>query len=268
MLIEYFLFAAIFKVTQRSRKLHCRISFSKKDLDDLKVVVKTSYSIYLEGMEEKIKSFYSNEKLTNKFFDNLDKAIKQQSPKCSINYSLFEKTIPKCKDYIFKDRNGYIYLYLYIFLKLFKKNTQNYSSDTNKANRLMSGADLFTGHYYELNHYYRHTYQMVKKIANYNNDIISYVEKRNYLKMLRAQLTSDEQTLLFYNWLSGYGSDWENDKNHFFTTYRMIHNINPNVMRIIIFGGKDKVIQMIKDTNPEYNKYENDNLFEFEDKMN
>ena len=66
---------------------------------------------------------------------------------------------------------------------------------------------------------------MVKIIANYKESIVKKEEKRKYLRMLRAQLTNFEQLMLFYNWLSGYGCDWENEKNHFFTTFRMIHNI-------------------------------------------
>jgi len=33
--------------------------------------------------------------------------------------------------------------------------------------------------------------------------------------------------MLFYNWYSGCGIQWENGKNHFLTDYRMLHNIDP-----------------------------------------
>lgn len=46
-----------------------------------------------------------------------------------------------------------------------------------------------------------------------------------YLRILRAQLSNHEQILLFYNWLSEYGNDWENEKHQFFTEYCMIHNL-------------------------------------------
>ena len=59
-----------------------------------------------------------------------------------------------------------------------------------------------------------------------NSDIvIDYDEKMKYLRILRAQLSNHEQMLLFYNWLSEYGSDWENSKHSFFTEYCMIHNL-------------------------------------------
>lgn len=75
-----------------------------------------------------------------------------------------------------------------------------------------------------LGHYYRHLFMMVKFVGE-SDTLMSYEEKIKYLKMLRAQLSNHEQIMLFYNWLSGYGDAWENEANHFFTEYRMIHNL-------------------------------------------
>ena len=84
--------------------------------------------------------------------------------------------------------------------------------------------------------------------------------------MVRAQLTNDEEQLLFCNWLAGveFGEDWENDKNHFFTEYRMIHNFRPNESIIFEKIDRNVLVKMIKDKNPTYNKYHGDPLFEFE----
>lgn len=82
----------------------------------------------------------------------------------------------------------------------------------------------FSGHASRLGHYFRHLYLAVKSVAN--SDIVTtYEDKMKYLKILRAQLSNHEQMLLFYNWLSEYGADWENDKHQFFTEYCMIHNL-------------------------------------------
>lgn len=84
--------------------------------------------------------------------------------------------------------------------------------------------NVFEGHRGVLNPYYRHLFLTVKIIVNSN--YFSKDEKISYLKLLRAQMTSEEQMLLYYNWLSGYGSEWEEKKgNRFFTKYKMIHNI-------------------------------------------
>lgn len=82
----------------------------------------------------------------------------------------------------------------------------------------------FSGHSSRLGHYFRHLYLIVKSIAN-SKLIEDYDEKMKYLRILRAQLSNHEQILMFYNWLSGYGSDWENEKHSFFTEYKMIHNL-------------------------------------------
>ena len=82
----------------------------------------------------------------------------------------------------------------------------------------------FSGHSSRLGHYFRHLYLTVKSIAN-STIVTDYDEKMKYLRILRAQLSNHEQILLFYNWLSEYGSDWENKKHSFFTEYCMIHNL-------------------------------------------
>jgi len=56
-----------------------------------------------------------------------------------------------------------------------------------------------------------------------------------YLKIVRAQLSNDEQIMLFYNWLAGnynggYGHAWEAKKNQFFTQYLMIHNLRTGLL--------------------------------------
>ena len=89
------------------------------------------------------------------------------------------------------------------------------------------------GHSSQMNHYYRQLFLLVKYIVNVDDSLYpteqdAYNAKRNYLRMVRAQLSSSEQVLLFYNWLSGKGSKWENENNHFFSDYRMIHNVWPN----------------------------------------
>ncbi|GJQ03930.1 putative phage abortive infection protein [Capnocytophaga canimorsus] len=81
------------------------------------------------------------------------------------------------------------------------------------------------GHHSYLGHYYRHLFLTVKFVVNQKEDLISEEEKLNYLRILRAQLSNYEQIMLFYNWLSGYGGDWESNENQFFTKYKMIHNL-------------------------------------------
>jgi hypothetical protein len=103
--------------------------------------------------------------------------------------------------------------------------------------RFLTGANMdfnykpFSGHASRLGHYFRHLYLAVKNVVQ-SKVVSDYDEKMKYLKILRAQLSNHEQMLLFYNWLSSYGENWENDTNHFFTEYRMIHNLwHDNLMK-------------------------------------
>lgn len=93
---------------------------------------------------------------------------------------------------------------------------------------------LSGGHEIELGHYFRHLYQIVKYINERNIDILSYKERYDYIKILRAQLTTYEQIILFWDSLSPLGMSWEfrernkqkPDKNkQLITKYNLIKNI-------------------------------------------
>ena len=96
--------------------------------------------------------------------------------------------------------------------------------------------NIFEGHRDVLNSYYRHLYFTVKNVAESKSFKLN--EKKNYLKILRSQMTSEEQALLLFNWYAGYGTEWEmkNSKmeNHFFTKYYMIHNIQRKDIDMIL----------------------------------
>ena len=90
-------------------------------------------------------------------------------------------------------------------------------------------SSIMEGHRDVLNPYYRHLYLTVKSIVDSNFD---YLEKVNYLNILRASLTAEEQVLLFFNWYYGklmgekrYGYKWQCKGQKYFTEWRMIHNI-------------------------------------------
>jgi hypothetical protein len=77
-------------------------------------------------------------------------------------------------------------------------------------------------------HYFRHLFLLVKFVVKRND--LSYEEKRDYLRIVRASLSTYEQVFLYYNWLADIGKPWEEESengNKFFTDYRMIHNISP-----------------------------------------
>jgi hypothetical protein len=121
---------------------------------------------------------------------------------------------------------------------------------------------IFKGYSSQLAHYYRHLYQTVKFVVSQPKEKISYDEKRNFLRILRAQLSNIEQALLFYNWYSDFGRQWEDGKNKYFTDYRMIHNLYDDLIHLGI------KLEEIFDINTGYlkeNGRDSDSLFEFQD---
>jgi hypothetical protein len=80
----------------------------------------------------------------------------------------------------------------------------------------------FEGHQSRLGHYYRHLYQAV----SYVHSSLLDIDKGEYVKMLRAQLTTHEQALLFLNSLSVMGSPWW--KDGLLVDYKMVKNIPKN----------------------------------------
>jgi len=95
----------------------------------------------------------------------------------------------------------------------------------------------FEGHESRLSHYYRNIFAIVKLVVqNYDDDYgtNNYLIGRNYLKILRAQLSNAEQHLLYYNYRIGFGKEWDklgNRGNKYLTKYRMIHNLHVDRIR-------------------------------------
>lgn len=99
----------------------------------------------------------------------------------------------------------------------------------------------YSGCQFQLGHYFRHLYQTINYVNNQSN--LNYVKKYAYVKMLRAQLSTPEQALFFFNSLSALGEIWElcchkkfdnsADKknkikilnNHLITKYNLIKNL-------------------------------------------
>jgi hypothetical protein len=85
----------------------------------------------------------------------------------------------------------------------------------------------FDGHQSRLGHYYRHLFQVVTYINEQPH--ITYDEKYQYIKTLRAQFSTQEQVLLFCNSISELGKVWElgshDDNKKLITKFNLIKNI-------------------------------------------
>ena len=103
----------------------------------------------------------------------------------------------------------------------------------NKTAKYNNSIKFHGGHQRRLGHYFRNLYQAVKYIDE--QQILTYEEKYNYVKLLRAQLSTYEQYVFFFNSISVLGEIWEigrKDSNrnkclnsHLVTKYNFITNI-------------------------------------------
>lgn len=64
------------------------------------------------------------------------------------------------------------------------------------------------GHMRRLSHYIRHVFQIVKFVDQQNSDLLTLEDKYDYISNLRAQFSTNEQLLLYYNALSVLGEPW------------------------------------------------------------
>ncbi|MEN4759491.1 putative phage abortive infection protein [Chryseobacterium sp. C39-AII1] len=84
----------------------------------------------------------------------------------------------------------------------------------------------FKGYMHFLPQYYRNLFAMVKFVVYADPKLnLSNNDKLKYLRILRSTISDYEQVMLFYNWHSQIGKNWENGNNKFFTQFKMIHNI-------------------------------------------
>jgi hypothetical protein len=65
----------------------------------------------------------------------------------------------------------------------------------------------YGGNQFRLGHYFRHLFQTVKYVNE--QSFLNYEEKYEYIKILRAQLSTYEQSIFFFNSLSFMGLAWE-----------------------------------------------------------
>lgn len=120
------------------------------------------------------------------------------------------------------------------------KITFDYWTTNGESEQKQSMQDHFrfiplSGHSSRLAHYFRHLYQTVKQIhIDMENENITKQSGLRFLNSLRAQMSNQEQLLLYYNYRIGFGDKWDKrydrDKNkwgkyEFLTKYKLIHNI-------------------------------------------
>jgi len=74
-----------------------------------------------------------------------------------------------------------------------------------------------------LGHYYRHLYQMIRYIDQQTIPTLNDAKKYEYVKTVRAQLSTHEQALLLANSLTPMGYNWW--EKGLITKYRLVQNV-------------------------------------------
>ncbi|MBK8880031.1 MAG: putative phage abortive infection protein [Haliscomenobacter sp.] len=109
---------------------------------------------------------------------------------------------------------------------------KDFETSKNEADKNKFPFKLFDGHQIRLGNYYRHLFQTVEYINKQSPKFLTYHDKHEYIKTLRAQLSNQEQALFFFNSLSTLGQKWElvHDATTEFnrrlvTKYNLIRNV-------------------------------------------
>lgn len=101
---------------------------------------------------------------------------------------------------------------------------------------------VLIGESYQLGQYFRVLYSLVNFIDKTKIEGIQHKEKYEYLKLLRCQMSDEEQALLYYNSISPMGSEWNTIKSNenismesmgLIAKYRLLKNLPP---RFNFFG--------------------------------
>lgn len=192
-------------------------------------IIDISYCYFFFGVSKE-----SEPIILQKFFTRYDKAFItklkmffQLKPKSEFslhfkNWKFFmEKNIVEMKD-LFED------------IYLAKANPSLNISDEVKAMLQNLKMDkYYGGHQHRLGHYFRHLFQSYKFLSL--QDFLSTDEKYFYAKTFRAQISTYEQLMLFFNSLSSLGMKWDytpdtpvnlnSEDFKFITKYQLIKNL-------------------------------------------
>ena len=209
------------------------IDYNTKDqivFQKMLVELKCVYRVFLEAYKEKNgKKEHDLSDVTKKelfslsyktFFKGLNKFSKEYSENNTI--SAIDKDVIVYSFSILKElRNIYKFDGTKLYVNFYKDSNDQWKNLWLKVNY-----EPFKGYLHFLPQYYRNLYTMVKFVINDNLDLkLDDDNKLKYLRILRSTMSDYEQTMLFYNWYSGIGEDWENDDNQFFSKFKMIHNM-------------------------------------------
>ena len=136
-----------------------------------------------------------------------------------------------------------------------------------EADNLLNEDKRYAGYQQEFGNYFRQLFQIVNHVNC--QEWLEYGDKYGYVKMLRSQLSNQEEDLLFYNSLSDLGMAWEykdreaeipDINNQLLTKYNLLKNIphnttTPNVEEFYPLISYEDVVTIVEGREELENKY-------------
>ncbi len=104
----------------------------------------------------------------------------------------------------FTGRDCFKHFYEKLELASTNRARRKHDDDKSKVNIIEMYYLLFDRDQSDLSHYFRHLYHIIKFV---NSSNLTFEEQKSYTNFVRAQLSSYELIMLYYNGLSKYGQD-------------------------------------------------------------
>lgn len=194
--------------------LYLTYKSQKEELADSKKILKEQNTTQQTQRFET--TFFNLLNLHHSIVTNIDLEIKEKHTDQWKGTHWYETEIKKGRDCFLTFYSG--------FKTAYKRNKSNNSKregtllveDTEITTVKKAYFEFFEKHHYDLGHYFRNLYHLIKFI-----DKSDMPDKQMYVSLVRAQLSSHELLLIFYNCVSDFGQKF----TPFMTKYHFLKNM-------------------------------------------
>ncbi len=219
--------------------------FEKQANKDNKEIIESNFFRLLEMHNRNIDEFRINETITKRsvfkeYFKEFKASLKilelslsknnitslESFDKVNIAYLAFFTGVYDNSDKLLKSLlSKYDSKFVNSYIDLLRSSSDTFNSSDKKFVPTLGITDQlnyrpFHGHLEELGHYFRNLFLIVKYI---HDSSLDFKDKYNYLKILRSQLSAQEQLILYYNSICQMGKAWI--ENGYVRDYKIIKNL-------------------------------------------
>lgn len=184
--------------------LYLTYKSQKEELADSKKILKEQNDT--QQIHRFETTFFNLLNLHHSIVTNIDLIIKEKHTDEWKGTYWYETEVKKGRDCFLTFYSG--------FKTSYGKCKSNNNSEITTINKAYS--DFFVKHQYDLGHYFRNLYHLIKFV-----DKSDMPDKQMYVSLVRAQLSSHELLLIFYNCLSEFGQNF----SPFMTKYHFLKDM-------------------------------------------